>query len=158
MSKPSLLFLAVTSITLVLIFSFATFSYGQFISTLNQFPPGDNDVFIFVQIIVYNTDGQIVTYLTSAKFTILNWGGIFALIDSEVNENDPIVTIDGKKYQVITRSIEEIQGFDSVTASTLLGYATENTSNRLLQSVHDGFHFLKGEKVTSIWTFVIPVI
>ena len=53
-----------------------------------QNPPSENQVtsdpgiFIFVQTFVENSEGKLVTYLTSNKFTDLNFDVIVPLLDS----------------------------------------------------------------------------
>ena len=62
-------------------------------------------VFIFVQTIVENSEGQLVTYLASDKFTDIDQKGINSLLDTDANENDPIINIEEKKFQIIQRQM-----------------------------------------------------
>ena len=64
----------------------------------------EDGLFIFVQTTVRNSDGQLVTYLESSKFTHLDLEAMGPFLDFEAARgNDPIVSIDDKEYQVIRR-------------------------------------------------------
>jgi len=156
MNKSSFLFLATLIISLVGILSMVSVSYGQLFSNQNQFPP-ENSIFIFAQTSIYNTEGKIVTYFTTDRFNILDLSGFITLIDKEATENDPIVTIDKKKYQVITRKITEFQDETKVIASNVLADNTENSTILVAQFTHDGYKILEGEKAITIWTFIRPM-
>ena len=85
----SLFFLAIISLT----------NYTQAYQT----EIGDG-LFVFVQTTVRNSDGQLVTYLESSKFTDLNLELLGPFLDFEASRgNDPIVKINEKEYQVIRR-------------------------------------------------------
>ena len=57
-----------------------------------------DDLFIFVQTTIRNSDGQLVTYLESSKFTDINLKlfGPFLYAEAE-RGNDPIVTLNGEE-------------------------------------------------------------
>jgi len=155
MKKARFLLLSCSVIT-VTIFSLIGYSYGQIESPKPLFSP-DQEIFIFVQTIVENSNGQIVTYLTSEKFTDLNYDTLYTLLGTEASEDDPIVNIYGKNYQVINRKLEINYHKENVIASTLLGYSPEGTTHIAARFAHDGYPILKGEKVISIWTFLRPI-
>lgn len=154
--KQQQIFLLSCSVLLVVIFSLMGFSYAQSDSPKSSFSP-EQEIFIFVQTIVENSNGHLVTYLTSEKFTDLNLETLDVLLDAEASENDPITTINGQKYQVINRKLSIDYHKENVIASTLLGYSPEETTYIAARFAHDGYPILKGEKVTSIWTFLRPV-
>ena len=98
--KKNVLFVIIT-IVVVFSFSFMSYSYAQSQSSKISIP--EYGVFIFVQTLVENSEGQILTYLTSDKFADINIESLNFLIDSEASEKDPVVIIGDNKYQVITR-------------------------------------------------------
>ena len=56
---------------IILIASFTSYSYAQS-STAQTDLVSESDTFVFVQTLLENSNGQVVTYLTSDKFTDLN--------------------------------------------------------------------------------------
>ncbi len=124
-------------------------SFGAYQSEL-----GD-DVFIFVQSTVRNSDGTLVAYLESSKFTDLNMSGLESLLDFEASlGGDPIITMDGEKFQVIRRV--QSQSFDSegLVASTILSDNVDDKLTTLARFAHDGYTVVSGDTLESIWTFV----
>ena len=140
----------------MIIFSLTTNSYAQFSDPENNIF-SKNKVFIFVQTIVENSDDQIVTYLTSDKFSDLNVRDLDTLLDSEVTENDPVITIDGQKYQVIKRKLTINYDKENVIASTLLAHTINDKLTIAARFAHDGYPIVSGDRVQSIWTFLRPV-
>ena len=81
----------------------------------------EDGLFIFVQTTIRNSDGQLVTYLESSKFTDLNLELLGLFLDFEASGgNDPIVTINGEEYQVIRRVQTKTFPSDDLVASTIL--------------------------------------
>lgn len=127
-------------------------SFGAYQSEL-----GD-DVFIFVQSTVRNSDGTLVAYLESSKFTDLNMSGLESFLDFEASLGvDPIITIDGEKFQVIRRV--QSQSFDSegLVASTILSDNVDDKLTTLARFAHDGYTVISGDTLESVWTFVRAV-
>lgn len=155
MKTNSILFLATICVAIVSIFSLIGFSYAQ--SSPNISLAEENTIFIFVQTVLQNSEGQVVAYLASNKFTFLDTAALDSLLNNEESENDPIIIIDGKNFQVIERKITIIQDKQSVIASTLMAQSKDNTLTFVARFAHDGYPILEGEKVTSVWTFIRPI-
>ena len=118
---------------------------------------GDN-MFIFVQSIVRNSDGVLVAYLESTKFTNLNLSGLKSFLDIEVSRGiGPVITIDGQNFQVIRRV--QSQSFDSerLVASTVLYDKIDDNPTILARFAHDGYYVESGDTLDSMWTFIRPV-
>jgi hypothetical protein len=118
----------------------------------------DDGIFIFVQSTVRNSDGTLVVYLESVKFTDLNLPGLKSFLDFEASRgNDPIITIDGEKFQVIRRV--QSQSFDSegLVASTILSDIVGDKQTVLARFAHDGYPVESGDTLESMWTFVRTV-
>ena len=127
-------------------------SFGVFQTEL-----GDN-MFIFVQSIVRNSDGVLVAYLESTKFTNLNLSGLKSFLDIEVSRGiGPVITIDGQNFQVIRRV--QSQSFDSerLVASTVLYDKIDDNPTILARFAHDGYYVESGDTLESMWTFIRPV-
>ena len=155
MEKHSVFVLLICCGVLVLILSFIEYSYAQ--SQSSQILLPDYGVFIFVQTIVENSEGQLVTYLASDKFTDIDQKGLNSLLDVDASENDPVINIEGKKFQIIQRQLNIIYGRENVISSTIMAHTQNGSLKMVARFAHDGYPILPGEKVTSIWTFIRPV-
>ena len=117
-----------------------------------------DDVFIFVQTTIRNPDGQLVTYLESSKFTNVNLDLLGPFLDYEATRgNDPIVTLDGKEYQVIRRVQSKTFDRDDLVASTTLSDVVNGQLTMIARFAHDGYPVSEGDTMQSMWTFVRPV-
>ena len=115
-------------------------------------------LFIFVQTTIRNSDGQLVTYLESSKFTDLNLEKLGPFLDFEASRgNDPIITIDGTEYQVIRRVQSKTFASEDLVASTILSDNQEGKLTMLARFAHDGYPVTQGDTLESMWTFVRPV-
>ncbi len=136
--------------------SFTSLSFAQSSSNLPEFF-SERDTFVFVQTLLENSDGKVVTYLTSDKFTDLNKDALQKLLDKEVSDKDPIIEINGEKFQVIKRKLTITYDKENVIASTILADSTEGELTTVARFAHDGYPIVEGDKVHSIWTFLRPV-
>ena len=117
-----------------------------------------DDVFIMVQTSLRDSDGHLVTYLESTKFTYLNKPALESFLDYEASRgNNPVITLDGQKYQIIRRAQEITLISDNVVASTILSDNVNGNLTLLARFAHDGYPAIPGDKIESIWTFVRPV-
>ena len=117
-----------------------------------------DDIFIFVQTTIRNPDGQLVTYLESSKFTNVNLDLLGPFLDLEATRgNDPIVTLDGKEYQVIRRVQSKTFDRDDLVASTSLSDLVNGQLTMIARFAHDGYPVSEGDTLQSMWTFVRPV-
>jgi len=117
-----------------------------------------DDIFVFVQSTVRNSDGTLIVYLESTKFTDLNLSALESFLDFEASRgNDPIITIDGQNYQVIRRVQSQVFDSDGLVASTILSDAVDGKSIVLARFAHDGYTTAPGDTLESMWTFVRPV-
>ena len=114
-------------------------------------------LFIFVQTTIRNSDGQLVTYLESSKFTDLNLEKLGPFLDFEASRgNDPTVTIDGLEYQVIRRVQSKTFTTDDLVASTILSDNQDGKLTMLARFAHDGYPVTTGDTLESMWTFIRP--
>ena len=116
-----------------------------------------DDLFIFVQTTIRNSDGQLVTYLESSKFTDLNLELLGPFLDFEAARgDDPIVTINGEEYQVIRRVQSKTFPSDDLVASTILSDTIDGKLTMLARFAHDGYPVTPGDTLESMWTFIRP--
>ncbi|MFB5608004.1 MAG: hypothetical protein ACE5RI_04495 [Candidatus Nitrosomaritimum yanchengensis] len=131
---------------------FTSANYSQAVETdINK------GLFIFVQSTIRNSDGQLVTYLESSKFTDLNLELLPPFLDFEASRgNDPIVTINGEEYQVIRRVQSKTFERDDLVASTILSNNVDGKLVMLARFAHDGYPVSSGDTLESMWTFIRP--
>ncbi len=141
---------------IIMIASFTSYSYAQSSPTQTDLVY-ESDTFVFVQTLLENSNGQVVTYLTSDKFTDLNTIALQKLLDKEVSDKDPIIEINGEKFQVIKRKLSITYDKENVIASTILADSHEGALTTVARFAHDGYPIVEGDKVHSIWTFLRPV-
>ena len=140
MEKSRLLILAICA---AFVFGFIVeHSFAQ--SQSSKIPIPQYGVFIFVQTIVENSEGQIVTYLTSDKFTDVNTESLNFLLDSEVTEKDPVVSIGDNKYQVIKRKQTIDYDKKNVIASTIIARTENDVLKHVARFAHDGYPIVEG--------------
>jgi len=117
-----------------------------------------DDIFIFVQTTIRNSDGQLVLYLESSKFTDLNFELLDPFLDMEASgKDDPIVTINEKEYQVIRRATSKVFTSTDLVASTILSDSLDGKITQLVRFAHDGYTVTSGDSLESMWTFIRPV-
>jgi len=117
-----------------------------------------DDIFVFVQSTVRNSDGTLIVYLESTKFTDLNLPALESFLDFEASRgNDPIVTIDGQNFQVIRRVQSQEFSSDGLVASSILSDVVDGKATILARFAHDGYTSMPGDTLESMWTFVRPV-
>ncbi len=123
-------------------------------SSFAQNSQESNDVYIFVQTFVRNSDGVLVHYFENDKFTDKNLAALDVFLDFEAERGSaPIHEIDGKTFQLIQRSkVLEIDSYQLV-ASTKLEDSENPISKNLVRYAHDGFFLTPGDEVTQVWTF-----
>jgi len=155
MKKQLFLVLLVVPFLVGIIFSLTNSSYGQSEDEKNFL--SKTETFIFVQTFVENSDDQLVTYLTSDKFSDLYLRELDILLESEVSEKDPIISIQGQKYQVIKRKQTISHDRENVIASTMLAHSQNGVLKTVARFAHDGYPIIPGDKVQSVWTFLRPI-
>ena len=117
-----------------------------------------DDIFILVQSIVRNSDGSLIVYLESTKFSNLNLSALESFLDFETSRgNDPIITIDENKFQVIRRAQSQSYNSEELVASTILFDNVDEKPLVLARFAHDGYSVVPGDTTESIWTFVRSV-
>ncbi|MBT3761413.1 MAG: hypothetical protein HOF89_02340 [Candidatus Nitrosopelagicus sp.] len=93
--------------------------------------------------------------MESSKFTDLDLLPLYDFLDFEASVgNDPIVIIDGKKYQIIQRTRIITFDFDNVIGSTNLSDNLDGKIIPLARFAHDGLLVVPGDSLKSTWTFV----
>ncbi len=115
----------------------------------------NDDLFISVQTILRDSDGNLIAYLESTKFTDLNRPALERFLDYEASRgDDPVTRINGENYQVIRRAQDYTFDSESVIGSTNIYDTIDDQTILLARFAHDGYPVEKGDTLESIWTFV----
>lgn len=123
----------------------------------SQATDSDDTLFIFVQIIIRNSDGQLVTYLESHRIAIVNLEALNEFLDFETKSGkDPIIDVGGQPFQLIKRLKTITFESDTVLATTSLSDSIDDSVVLLAQFDHDGYPVVKGDELTMIWTIIRP--
>ena len=137
-------------------FIFLLIPIGNSFASLSEF---GGEIFIFVQVTVRNSDGTLIAYLESTKFTHLNLPVLNSFLDFEaVRGNDPVIVIDGQNYEIIRRATQP-QLFDSEgsISNTTLSDIEDGKNTLLARFTHDGCPVESGDTSEAVWTFVRSV-
>jgi len=142
----------------IILFSFAFLLYPMSNSFVAYQTELGDDVFIFVQSTIRNSDGTLIAYLESSKFTDLIKPLLESFLDFEASLGaDPLITIDGQNYQVIRRVHSQSFISDGLVASTILYDTIDGKKTVLARFTHDGYSIISGDTLETFWTFVRPV-
>jgi len=156
MNNYQFFFFLAVSITALSLITLAVPSHAQS-SPEKQLIDTSYGAFIFVQTFLHNSNGQLITYMATDTFTNIDSKLLENLLDSEANDKDPIITLEGKKYQVINRKLIIPYDKENVIASTIIAHSQEGKLKTVARFAHDGYPIEPGDKVTSIWTFIRPI-
>ncbi len=130
-----------------------------FFSMEESFPSTEidtNDITIFVQTVVRNSDSQLVTYLESTKMTYVDDSSLLLFLEFEsIVGKSGKLTIDGHEFQVIRRMQQIDIDSDLLISNTKL-IDPQNENKVILLFVHDGYPTTPGDTVQTFWTFLIP--
>lgn len=116
-----------------------------------------SDVYVHVQTILRDSDGRLIAYLESTKFTDLDFALLGQFLDVEAERDPPeLADIGGQIFEVIRRvQVVPIETY-TVVASTNLTYDFGGQTSLLARFAHNGYPTVPGDTLESIWTFVRP--
>jgi len=145
MTKYSFYFLVI----FVSVFSLTQITYGQ-----NQYTV-DDDIFIFVQATLRNSDGHLIAYLESTEITYFDLQALDQFIDLQISqENFQRISLDDNNYQMIqSTSLIEFED-KTVSSSTIFYDNVDGEKIALVGFLHDGYFVSPGDKLELIWTFI----
>jgi hypothetical protein len=115
---------------------------------------GEDQIYIIAQIQIRDSNENLVGYIETDRITVLNLDEFSEILDemSANPKNTKIITVDEKKYQVITGigDAEYVSdGFVSLSGITSDG-------ETLVYANYGGFQIRAGDLVLITWTMVRP--
>jgi len=114
----------------------------------------ENKLYIIVQIQIRDSNENFVGYIETDRIIVLNFEELSLILDdmSTNPENTKNITIDDKKYQIIT-GIGDVQ-YTSDNTVSLSGIT--NDGETLIYANYGGFPIRAGDLVYTTWTMVRP--
>ena len=116
--------------------------------------PGDDIFFVFVQVTLRNSDGDLVTYMESDKLFDVDKKIIGDSLDYFSSSMEiPIFQLNDVKFQVFI--VETVTEFDSSTmfANAYYNVTIDEQTHPAARFQFDGFLTSPGDEITAIWTF-----
>jgi len=129
--------------------SFAQLDEHTFESSIQE-----GQVYIIIQIQIRDSNGSFVGYIETDRITVTNLEALSEILDNMATNpnNTKIVTIDDKKYQVITGGDDAKYDSDTVVSMSLITRDGET----IVYANHDGIPVRIGDSNIFIWTIVRP--
>ena len=116
--------------------------------------PGDDIFFMFVQVTLRNSDGDLITYMESDKLFDVDKKIIGDSLDYFSSSMEiPIFQLNDVKFQVFI--VETVTEFDSSTmfANAYYNVTIDEQTHPAARFQFDGFLTSPGDEITAIWTF-----
>ncbi len=116
--------------------------------------PGDDIFFMFVQVTLRNSDGDLVAYMESDKLFDVDKKIIGDSLDYFSSSMEiPIFQLNDVKFQVFI--VETVTEFDSSTmfANAYYNVTIDEQTHPAARFQFDGFLTSPGDEATAIWTF-----
>jgi hypothetical protein len=115
----------------------------------------EGQIYIIVQIQIRDSNESLVGYIETDRITVNDLEFLSGILDelSENPKNTKIITIDGKKYEVI---VEEHHARYSADFSLSMSNITTNDDKIVVYANYDGSPIGKGDLVITTWTMIRP--
>jgi hypothetical protein len=129
-------------------------SFAQLVDHTFETSIEEGQIYIIVQIQIRDSNETLVGYIETDRITVQNLAELSGILDnmSTDSENTKIITIDDKKYQVIT-GVGDAKYFSDkfVSMSTITNY-----DKPIVSANYDGFPIRAGDSVLTTWTMIRP--
>ena len=129
--------------------SFAQLSEHTFESSIQE-----GQIYIIIQIQIRDSNDSLVGYIETHRITVTNLDELSKILDdmSTNLDNTKIITLDDKKYQVITGVGDAKYTSDTMVSMTLI----TNNGESIVSANHDGIPIRIGDSIISTWTMIRP--
>jgi hypothetical protein len=116
-----------------------------------------NNVAIFLQIQVRDSNGALVSYMETHQVTITDMAKLNLLLDqkSPLFEKSTVTNGD-QKFEVIKATDIEVHTSGTIVSQNMISVTDGQHSQVLAVADHDGYPVVPGDKVTAYWTLVRP--
>ena len=129
-------------------------SFAQIADHTFQTSIEEDQIYIIVQIQLRDYNENLVGYLETDRIIVLNFEELSLILDdmSTNPENTKILTINDKKYEVITG----VGNAEYVADATVSLSGITNDGETLVYANYGGFPVRSGDLVFTTWTMVRP--
>ncbi len=121
------------------------------------FAQQSSDVLILTQIIIRDSQGNLIISLEPTKIGYLNIVALNSFLNEESTVNDPIMNIGNQKMQIIQRLATLDFDSENVISDTTLNTFENGKTITLVRLIHDGLPVTPEDDYTTIWTFIRPL-
>ena len=116
-----------------------------------------NNLAIFVQIKVQDSNGNLISYMEVPKITVLDVAKLNLLLD----QNSPVFsksyfTNGNQKFEIIRANDTTVHPSATIVSQNLISVSNGQNSQVLAIAEHDGYPVVKGDKVIAYWTVIRP--
>ena len=114
----------------------------------------ESQIYIIVQIQLRDSNENLVGYIETDQITVLNFEELSLILDdmSTNPENTKILSINDKKYEVITG----VGNAEYVSDTTVSLSGITNDGESLVYANYSGFPVRSGDLVLTTWTIIRP--
>ena len=115
----------------------------------------EGGIYIIIQIQIRDSNENLVGYIETDRITVNDLEFLSGILDelSENPKNTKIITIDGKKYEVI---VEEHHARYSADFLLSMSNITTIDDKKVVYANYDGSPIGKGDLVITTWTMIRP--
>ena len=130
--------------------SFAELTEHNFETSIEE-----GGIYIIIQIQIRDSNENLVGYIETDRITVNDLEFLSVILDelSENPKNTKIITIDGKKYEVI---VEEHHARYSADFLLSMSNITTIDDKKVVYANYDGSPIGKGDLVITTWTMIRP--
>lgn len=127
------------------------------ISIGNSYAQTSDNLAIFVQIKVENSNGDLVSYQECTKIIVTDAARLNLLLD----QNSPVfqksmISNGQQKFEVIKANDTIIHQSATIVSEDIISETNGKRSIILAVANHDGYPVIAGDKVTAYWTIIRP--
>ena len=114
----------------------------------------EGQVYIIVQIQIRDSNQNLVGYIETDRITVQDLEQLSVILDdmSINSENTKILTVDDKKYEVITG----VGNAEYISETVVSLSAITNDGKTIVYANYDGFPVREGDIVITTWTMIRP--
>lgn len=112
---------------------------------------------IYAQIVIQDSNGNLVAYLESARIDITDLNTLSKLIDQNPNVfHKSAIALDDQRYDLIKATSVIVHSSATIVSGETISNSNGPTTEILAQANHDGYPVVSGDKVTTYWTMLRP--
>jgi len=129
-------------------------SFAQITDNTFETSIEESQIYIIVQIEIRDSNENLVGYIETDQITVLNFEELSLILDdmSTNPENTKILSINDKKYEVITG----VGNAEYVSDTTVSLSGITNDGESLVYANYSGFPVRSGDLVLTTWTIIRP--